>query len=674
MSENNFKILATTPTPTPTVKLSWPGGMTNLVGQWMGQYCFYDILNGKPSYKHKDTESYIYWKQGFWNIGIDRNLKGYVAILSSSDEPPIDGWLNVVGSINFAGFDRGIAEPGTLSNLTVISMSECPAPTPTPTATPPGFTYPPTATPTATATATPTATPTATDIGPSPTPTGTPGASPTPTATAHIPAGYLVSGTPLDVRCCGSMGRGGEVHLFWDGFENLDTAYGDTGEGSYIMFDDNIQITSQVTPAEGSKIDHYAIEWIEVHQDDSVHAILSERKQICHYPGTNIASSFITIGSPKAAYAATDCKDNVRANCGDCSYSATWCLYRINYIQPLFKTLKYFGGIDWESMKYIAGLTISKNGANGPIGANTSFYNGPHYRPSSASIEGAYNISALDSGNGMNVFSAILANSFILEEYKKSGEFDGKNTVIDRLNLVAAPYNGGSSDPCCNARDFEFVNGNCPKDPTNDWWIVPDCNCDRFSSDPGYGAGGPFGTEVECYRNTTCGSSFRCVDGKCQETYYGYYPTVVDCIVNCPTPRTTPPPPTSPPATVYAFKCESGTCIDCEENPSSCADKDCINDPNYYCSTNKMMASQNCSDNCDIPPDPCADCPGTIWGDWFLTNSGIDGDVCRREGCTTNCATFGDCRCVEDVFETNDDLSLCPYRGVLFVSEENIEW
>jgi hypothetical protein len=666
MSENNFKILAATPTPTATLA----GGMTNLIAQLMGQYCFYDILNGKPSYKHKDTESYIYWKQGFWNIGIDRNLKGYVAVLSSLSEPPQTNWINIVGSTNFAGFFRpGYADPDSLSNLTVISMSECPAPTPTPTATPPGFTYPPTSTPTSTATATPTATPTSTDIGPSPTPTETPGASPTPTTTAHIPAGYLVSGTPLDLRCCGSMGGGGEVHLMWDGFNNPDTAYSDTGEGSYIMFDDNIQITSQVTPAEGEKIDHYAIEWIEIHQDNSVHAILSERKQICHYPGTNIASSFITIGSPKAAYAATNCKDNVRANCGDCSYSATWCLYRINYIQPLFKTLKYFGGLNWEAMKYIASLTISKNGANGPIGANTSFYNGPHYRPSSASVAGAYNTGSLDSGNGMNVFSGIIENSFILEEYKKSGEFDSKNTVIDRLNLVAAPYNGGSSDPCCNARDFEFVNGNCPKEPTNDWWIVPDCNCDRFSSDPGYGAGGPFGTEVECYRNTTCGSSFRCLDGKCQETYYGYYPTAVDCIINCPLPRVTPPPPTAtsspPPLKWYFDECSGGqaSCVqgtppflgsalydsqpECEGDNASQCESSCgtcqysydgsINEWNFY--------SDSCSAGCSCPSES-----------YVNSNDGSSGGCSDQPGCTTCNAP-----CV-------------PYSGFTFTSEKSMEW
>ncbi len=708
MSENNFKILADTPTPTPTdtatptptgtptatptPTATLAGGMTNLVAQLMGQYCFYDILNGKPSYKHKDTESYIYWKQGFWNIGIDRNLKGYVAVSSSLSEPPQTNWINIVGSTNFAGFTRpGYADPGTLSNLTVISMSECPAPTPTPTATPPGFTYPPTSTPAATATATPTATPTSTDIGPSPTPTGTPGASPTPTVTAHIPAGYLVSGTPLDIRCCGSMGSGGEVHLFWDGFVNANIGYdANTLEGAYIMFDDNLQIKSQVTPAEGEKIDHYAIEWIEIHQDDSVHAILSERKQICHYPGTNVASSFITIGKPKAAYAATKCNENSgnAIICGDCKSTTVWCLYRINYIQPLFKTLKYFGGLNWEAMKYIAGLTISKNGANGPIGANTSFYNGPHYRPSSASVAGAYNTGSLDSGNGMNVFSGIIANSFILEEYKNSGEFDIKNTIIDRMNLVAEPYNGGSSDPCCNAKDFEFMNGNCPKEPTNDWWIVPDCNCDRFPEDPGYGAGGPFGTEVECYRNTTCGSSFRCLDGKCQETYYGYYPTIVDCIVNCPFPRVTPspssPPPTSPP-TIYYYKCDGSNCIDCEQNPSSCTDKDCDN-PNYYCSTVKNTASQNCTNNC-LHEGDCFDTMGChfLWGadSWSVSSN----------DCPSGCG----CRSIQEInisFPPSStgypgailDEKCCgynsqstlrcqnPYPGFMFVSEDRIEW
>jgi hypothetical protein len=625
MSENNFEILAATPTPTATPVV----GMTNLTAELMGQYCFYDTLNGKPSYKHKDVESYIYWKQGFWNIGVDRSLKGYVAVSSSLSEPPSTNWINVVGSVNFAGAPRpGFADPGSLSDLTVISMSKCPA---TPTATPPGFTYPPTSTPTVTPT------PTATDIGPSPTPTGTPGSSPTPTPTTHIPEGYLVSGTPLDLKCCGSTGGGGEIHMFWDGFNNPDIAYdAGSGTGSYIMFDDNVIRTAQVTDSEGSKIDHYAIEWIEIHQDDSVHAILSERKQICHFPISTIITGFRTIGSPLAASVAQSCSPQKKVECGTCKYNESWCLFRINYKQPKFRKLKRFGGLNWEAMKYISGLSITGSGANGPIGAGISFYNGPYFRPLTPDITGAYNESALDSGNGMDVFGQIISNSIQIDNLKRAGQYDIKNTISARIALLPQPNTGGSSDPCCSATDLEFTKGNCPKDPTNDWWIVPDCNCDRFTEDPGYGAGGPFGTELECYRNTTCGSSFRCVDGECSETYYGYYPTIEDCVVNCPFPRPTPPPPTSPPPTspptVYAFKCESGTCIDCEENPSSCTDKDCVNDPKYYCSTNKMMASQNCEDNCDSDPPvtPTATpAPQLRWRFWYCNGDQV---VCEQSG------------------------------------------
>jgi hypothetical protein len=540
MSENNFEILAATSTPTPTPTATPVVGMTNLTAELMGQYCFYDTLNGKPSYKHKDVESYIYWKQGFWNIGVDRSLKGYVAVSSSLGEPPSTNWINVVGSVNFAGSPRpGFADPGSLSDLTVISMSKCPA---TPTATPPGFTYPPTSTPTVTPT------PTATDIGPSPTPTGTPGSSPTPTPTTHIPEGYLVSGTPLDLKCCGSTGGGGEIHMFWDGFNNPDIAYdAGSGTGSYIMFDDNVIRTAQVTDSEGSKIDHYAIEWIEIHQDDSVHAILSERKQICHFPISTIITGFRTIGSPLAASVAQSCSPQKKVECGTCKYNESWCLFRINYKQPKFKKLKRFGGLNWEAMKYISGLSITGSGANGPIGAGISFYNGPYFRPLTPDITGAYNESALDSGNGMDVFGQIISNSIQIDNLKKAGQYDIKDTISARIALLPRANTGGSDDPCCNASDLEFTKGNCPKDPTNDWWIVPDCNCDRFSDDPGYGAGGPFGTELECYRNTTCGSSFRCIDGECSETYFGYYPTIEDCIVNCPFPRVTPTATSSPP-------------------------------------------------------------------------------------------------------------------------------
>jgi hypothetical protein len=668
MSENNFEILASTSTPTPTPTATPVVGMTNLTAELMGQYCFYDTLNGKPSYKHKDVESYIYWKQGFWNIGVDRSLKGYVAVSSSLSEPPSTNWINVVGSVNFEGTPRtGYADPGSLSDLTVISMSKCPAPTTTPTATPPGFTYPPTSTPTVTPTSTPNTEcgrcdyywdvndayvinnnacspgcicPANIPYDPSKHCTNTctcqvgceedPSIilpTPTPTPTTHIPEGYLVSGTPLDLKCCGSTGGGGEIHMFWDGFNNPDIAYdAGSGTGSYIMFDDNMIRTAQVTDSEGSKIDHYAIEWIEIHQDDSVHVILSERKQICHFPISTIITGFRTIGSPLAASVAQSCSPQKKVECGTCKYNESWCLFRINYKQPKFRKLKRFGGLNWEAMKYISGLSITGSGANGPIGAGISFYNGPYFRPLTPDITGAYNESALDSGNGMDVFGQIISNSIQIDNLKRAGQYDIKDTISARIALLPHPNTGGSSDPCCSATDLEFTKGNCPKDPTNDWWIVPDCNCDRFTEDPGYGAGGPFGTELECYRNTTCGSSFRCVDGECSETYYGYYPTIEDCVVNCPFPRVTPtataPPPTSPPAPKWYFDgCNGGqaNCLqgtpplsfqtvydsrsECEgDNASTCV-SDCGHCTySYHFDMNEwQLSSDNCGGGCYCP-------------------------------------------------------------------------
>jgi len=611
--------------------------MTNLTASFMGQYCFYDILNGRPSYKHKDNECYIYWKQGFWNIGIDRNLKGYVSCRTSSIEPPLTNWINVVGSVNFMGSPSSYAKPGTPNDLTVVPMSSCPAAGPTPTATPIGFTYPPTSTPTKTPiptrtptkTATPTSTPTATTTETSP-PTSTPTETPPPTSTptetfsptatptattgTHTPAGYLVSGTPLNLKCCGSTGGGGEIHMFWDGFNNPDIAYdAASGSGAYIMFDDNLIKTAQVTDSEGSKIDHYAIEWMEIHQDDSVHAILSERKQICHFPISNIITGFRTIGSPIAASVAQNCSPQKKVECGTCKYNEKWCLFRINYKQPKFRKLKRFGGLNWEAMKYISGLSITGSGANGPIGAGISFYNGPYFRPLTPNVAGAYNESALDSGNGMDVFGPIISNSIQIDNLKRSGQYDIKDTIAERIALLPHPTTGGSDDPCCNASDWEFTKGNCPKEPTNDWWIIPDCNCDRSGGDPGYGAGGPFGTELECNRSTPCGSSFRCVNGECSETYSGFYPTIEDCIVNCPYPRVTPgttssPPPTTPETT-------PGTTPDTTPNttPNTTPDTTPNTTPNTTPDTTPPTRS------CVVPPADAVtfSCPGNVCGNVY---------------------------------------------------------
>ena len=62
----------------------------------------------------------------------------------------------------------------------------------------------------------------------------------------------------------------------------------------------------------------------------------------------------------------------------------------------------------------------------------------------------------------------------------------------------------------------------------------------------------------------------------------------------------------------------------------------------------------------NIQSKPCAGCEGgAIWGEWQLSNDGIDGDRCARCGCRTDCSTFGDCRCVELLRETREDTN-CP--------------
>jgi hypothetical protein len=627
--------------------------MSNLSCGQLGEYCFHDILNGKPSYKHKDVESYIYWKQDFWNIGQDRSLKGHVAISSSDNEPPVTGWKNISGATRLDGTFTLL--PDTNNDLILIFMSECPLPTPTPTATPPGWTPGPTATPKATATPGPTTTPKAT----------------------HIPAGYIVDGPCLNLKCCGSTGTGGEVHRWWDGFDVTSNKLADTMtlSGAYIMFDDNLVLTPQIS--DGEKIDHYAIEWIEIHQDDSVHAIISERRQICQYPGSNIASNFFAIGNPIGAVNEADCKivsQNCKSGGNGCSYTANWCTYRISYVANRFSRFKYFGGLSWESMKYIASLSITTSGANGPMGMNTSYYNGPHFRIPGGSftgISGAYDTSALDSGNGFNVFSRIVENSVILENLRASGQMDMASTITQRLQFLIPPLENDSDDPCCSANDLEIMTGNCPKEPTNDWWIVPDCNCDRFPSDPGYGAGGPFGTELECHRNTTCGSSFRCADGACRETYFGYYPTIVDCIINCPIPRVTPPPPTSPPPSPppplkwYFDECSGGqaSCVqgtppflgiplydsqpECEGDNASQCESSCGNCQYSYDTSDDRWKfyGNNCGAGCSCPSES-----------YVNSNDGSSGGCSDQPGCTTCNAP-----CV-------------PYSGFMFTSEKSMEW
>lgn len=177
--------------------------------------------------------------------------------------------------------------------------------------------------------------------------------------------------------------------------------------------------------------------------------------------------------------------------------------------------------------------------------------------------------------------------------------------------------NGGSDDPCCNALDIEYANGNCGGDPREDPCPEGYNKC----------SGGSDGSWCMPDDGTPC-YSYICQQAVCKQVSYSTYlfASLQACQAYC---QTTTPDPTLPPPNIFYYKCESGSCIDCSQNPSSCTDKDCDN-ANYYCSAIKDRAQSNCESKCTEPPPPPPtatannSCAGgctwrwTVYGGWEI--------------------------------------------------------
>lgn len=159
--------------------------------------------------------------------------------------------------------------------------------------------------------------------------------------------------------------------------------------------------------------------------------------------------------------------------------------------------------------------------------------------------------------------------------------------LITQLRLISFPLsdNGGSQDPCCNARDIDYASGDCGKpDP------YPQCpegykNC----SDGSDGSLCLLDDGIPCY-------SYICQKAVCKKVSYSTYlfSSLQSCQAYC---QTKTPDPTLPPPNIFYYKCQSEACVDCQEDPNSCQDKDC-EDSRYYCNFNKDRAKSSCENDC----------------------------------------------------------------------------
>jgi hypothetical protein len=233
---------------------------------------------------------------------------------------------------------------------------------------------------------------------------------------------------------------------------------------SLVFFDDNIVLGS-LASGEYSKVDHYAVEWFEVHADGSWAAVLSERKIVCMWPHTNIASRLITIGSPTACSVTASCSQlNTPSACTQCVLNEPWCRLSSTFSYDKLFGLVAFGGLRWEAMKYISqnSSSMTPNGFTGPIGNNATFFSG--FRLSNSSPTKEEIMGSGPNSAGPQVLGSIqnlVDLSTKIENWSRSGQIDTSAAAAARLAALEATRRTPSSgEPdCCSAVDIRYLDG-----------------------------------------------------------------------------------------------------------------------------------------------------------------------------------------------------------------------
>jgi hypothetical protein len=373
-----------------------------------------------------------------------------------------------------------------------------------------------------------------------PAPTETMGPTPTPPAVtptaacimscADNPPPTIAPDGPYNMSlCCPGAGAGGDVHFYWNGNNVL--AGGGGMWSNFAVADDNHTWIG----------DHWVIEWCEIKQDGKVNAIFSRRIQPCLFPGTTVCSSVKTIGDLSSSGLSFRWKRRKIpvSNCG-CAQDEYW-YTRSCSIRPLniFENQK-FGGIQWEFMKWVSGYKNSnlQNGITGPFGYFASFSRDGKFRifkddpPTAQDVITFYNQLDSDIFSANNVVNDLIDMAAQIDEYIENETLDIDAEIAYRNANMPVPLNLGSSDPCCQAGDINWLDEGEPCGIDEDgWWAKSDCACEYSETDPGYGLGGPFETQEECFNVGPCGSSFDCIDGTCVEVAYGgQFSTYQDCL------------------------------------------------------------------------------------------------------------------------------------------------
>lgn len=264
-----------------------------------------------------------------------------------------------------------------------------------------------------------------------------------------------------DPPCCADgPGGGGDVHMFWDGYGSGSMA------SSLVFFDDNL-VLGGLSPGEHSKLDHYAVDWFEVHADGSFGAIISERRVVCMWPQTNIAAGVYTVGSVEAATISTSCGTLKTPPGCQCVLNEPWCVLNVRVLYDRLGDLQSFGGLHWESLRYISSnrSSVTPSGFTGSVGNNATFF--PGFRVSSSSpslseILSSGPVSSYDSG-ALDTIRNVSSLARDIETWKDSGIVDVSAEVAARRDALRETARVPSPDEpcCCGAVDLDYLDDNC---------------------------------------------------------------------------------------------------------------------------------------------------------------------------------------------------------------------
>ena len=265
-----------------------------------------------------------------------------------------------------------------------------------------------------------------------------------------------------EIPCCPEGANTlGDVHHVWDGYIPSGIGPGAASIlNSTVVFDDN-HIVNGLKSGESVSIDHYAVAWVEVHNDDSVHAIIAERKVTCMWPKATITTNHVVVGEPRAATLDVFGGGAIQtpANCTECIVSGETMVSSLVRVDPEeLENIKSYGGLHWEAMKYLADLNLTNKG-HSLVGDFVTFSSAFRLQTSSPGPEQLKSSGPMHSGYPYDVYEKLTQHALNVEMWKREGSLDLSEQIAFRNERWARPRERKPGESrCCAASDLEFLN------------------------------------------------------------------------------------------------------------------------------------------------------------------------------------------------------------------------